>query len=422
MTESNNKSTYWKDIFFQASGNSVAQVIGILGMPILTRLYSPETFALQAVFLQVVIFLAAFISFRMEYFIPIASDKVESLILSKWVLKIGFYTTAIITSIIILLDMTNAFKYLNLSIENIFYLTPVTAYAICMSLVFQHEAQRQGNFKITAVSEVSAKLSYVGIGAILSTVTVSIGLIFSTLAGAIGKILTLRHYISQLISNFNNIETDKRVIAKYSGRSKGMIFSNTILTLSGLLPILFIGKYYSLNALGQFSLVMATVFLPSSIIGSAVGNVYYQRAAIFWNEKDIIGFRGLWRETLIKLIVVAIPIYLVIYFISPWAYEFFFGMNWVVAGEFASIMTLAAFFSFLAGPLDRMSLVIGIGYYLPMIHIVRLIFLIILLAVTKLLAFDQKTFVFAFSMAMSMVYIIDITFCRILLKSKSSLT
>ena len=150
MSKLSKKKAYWKDIFFQAFGNSLAQVIGILGMPLLTRLYSPETFAVQAIFLQVVIFLTAFISFRMEYFIPLAANKIESLMLGKWVLVAGFYATIIATVIIFILHTTNAFMYFNISVEDVFYIAPITAYAISMSLVFQHEAQRQGAFRNTA--------------------------------------------------------------------------------------------------------------------------------------------------------------------------------------------------------------------------------------------------------------------------------
>lgn len=59
---------YWKDIVLQATGNSSAQVIGLLGMPVLARIYSPEDFATQNIFLQIVMFLAGLMTWRYEYF------------------------------------------------------------------------------------------------------------------------------------------------------------------------------------------------------------------------------------------------------------------------------------------------------------------------------------------------------------------
>src|SRR5690606_4627856 len=107
--------------------------------------------------------------------------------------------------------------------------------------------------------------------------------------------------------NIKKIKINKELIKKYKGRAKGMVISNTILTFSGLLPILFISKQYGATSLGQFSLVMATIFLPSGLVGAAVGNVFYQRSANLWNTGSYIELKNLWQDTLIKLIFFAIP-------------------------------------------------------------------------------------------------------------------
>ena len=64
------QSPYWKDIIWQASGNSLAQGIGILSMPILTRIYTPNDFAILNIFIQVVAFMSI-MTLRYEYFIII---------------------------------------------------------------------------------------------------------------------------------------------------------------------------------------------------------------------------------------------------------------------------------------------------------------------------------------------------------------
>ncbi len=409
------KNSYWKDVVFQTSGNTVAQAIGILGMPILTRVYTPEAFALQASFLQIVMFLTAFISFRMEYFIPLVSTQAESNLLGKWVFLIGFYMTLLSTIAIHLLHTVGVFQYFNVSLNNIFYLAPLTAYVICISLLFQHEAQRQGAFKKTAMAEVVAKSSYVSIGALWSIFTVSSGLVLSTMFGAMGKIFSLRRYIVEFLSGIKSCNTKENVISIYKGRSKGMVLSNTILTISGLMPILFVGRCYGVDVLGQFSLVMATIFLPSGLIGAAVGNVFYQRAAIFWDNRNFCGLKDLWKDTVFKLFIVGVPIYLFIYLVSPWAYVVFFGDQWIQAGKIAEVMSLAAFFSFLAGPLDRMSLVLGVGYYLPLIHFLRLLVTFLIILGSYLHSFSIADFILFFSIGMCFLYIIDIFFCRFLL-------
>ncbi|MEZ2691702.1 lipopolysaccharide biosynthesis protein [Psychrobacter faecalis] len=406
------KNSYWKDVFLQASGNTIAQVIGILGMPILTRLYAPEAFATQAIFVQVVGFLAAFISFRFEYFLQLLDDITQSYSFILWILCVGFIMTLFSTLVIFILNITNFFDFFNIITSSIFYLAPVAAYSICISTAIKHEAQRQGDFKSTSIAEVSSKFSYIASGAILSLFLNNLGLILTTVFGSIGRIISLRGYFLSFISNIKKINIDKKLLNVYRGRAKGMVLSNTILSFSSLLPMFFISKQFGANTLGQFSLVMATVFLPSGLIGSAVGNVFYQRSAQLWNLKNFIGLKYLWTETLVKLILFGLPIYLIIFLVSSRAYPFVFGNQWLQAGEVAKLMSIAAFFSFLAGPLDRMSLVLGIGYYLPLIHFCRVLMIISVMALVYILNLEYIDFILIFSIGMSLIYFFDIILCR----------
>lgn len=406
-----NKKKYWKDIFLQSAGNSGAQVLGILGMPILTRLYSPEAFALQALFIQVVTLLVIFTSFRMEYFIPIAENKVESLILTKWIVKTGLLITILVTSILIVLNETETFRGFGVYFEVIFYAAPVTAYFISLSLAFQHEAQRGGAYKDAALAAFNSKLSYVVSGSVLSIFTISLGLILSTMFGAMGKLIILRNYIINFFLNIKSAQFKKNIFDKYKGRANGLIFSGVILSISTLIPTYYIGKY-DMGMLGQYSLVLATVFIPSGLIGSAVGSVFYQRAGVLSNENDFEGLKSLWRETLIKLLYFASPVYLFIYFVSPWVYPVLFGDEWVVAGNLAQIVSISAFFSFLAGPLDKMSLALGVGYYLPLIHIIRMMIIMLIVLLSYAFSLSITSFIIIISMGISCVYLIDILACR----------
>lgn len=414
------KSSYWKDVFFQASGNSVAQIIGILCMPILTRLYSPEIFAMQAIFIQIVTLLAAFITFRFEYFLQLLDDVNQSYSFILFIICLGFLMTLILTLVIVSLKATDLLGNFNIVISSVFYLAPITAYFICLSIAIQHEAERRGDFKSTSISAVSSKLSYVSSGVILSLFLNSIGLILTTLFGAIGKIIALRRYFLLFFHNIRSVSINTSLINNYIARSKGMVASNTILSFSALLPMFFISKQYGAEFLGQFSLVIATVFIPSGLIGSAVGSVFYQRSARLWNVKAYFELKKLWLETVTKLLIFAIPTYLIIYLISKWAYPFIFGQIWLEAGKIAQLMSLAAFFSFLAGPLDKLSLVLSVAYYLPAIHIVRLLLISLIIFFAYFLKLNEIDFILVFSIGMSLIYLVDIVLCRFYLLNRQA--
>lgn len=409
---------YWKDIIFQASGNSLAQGIGIVGMPLLTRLYSPEAFASQAIFLQIVMLLAGFISLRYEYFVPLVKSKKESVFLIKYVVFIGLKLGGFWVIIIGVLEFIGLLGAFDKDNSNILFFSPFVAYAVSISILFQHEAQRQGAFSISAGSEVSGKVFYIFFGVIFSFFTKTTGLILTPLFGAIGKLIYLRKYIFSCFANTDKNELTNNIIKEFRSRSNGMVASNVILLITSMAPIFYIEKNFGNRVLGNYSLVMATIFLPSGLIGSAIGSVFFQRSAGMLNEGSDSEIINLWKTTIKKLIYIGLPIYAIVGIISPYAYPLIFGREWSLAGEFGRQMAVAAFASFLAGPLDKISLILGIGYYIPLINIFRLIIISSILFVSYGLQSSALNVVLYLSCGLALVYAIDLSCGRFLINKK----
>src|SRR4051794_6277790 len=85
----NRLSSYWKDVAWQLSGTSLAQLVGIAGLPVLTRMYGPEDFAVQSLFLQVVTFGTAIVTWRYEYFVQLPKLDEDVRALNRLVLVLG---------------------------------------------------------------------------------------------------------------------------------------------------------------------------------------------------------------------------------------------------------------------------------------------------------------------------------------------
>lgn len=406
---------YWKDVLLQASGNSAAQLIGVAGIPILTRLYSPEFFAVQGVFIQLVMLFAALVTLRYEYFTPLLSDESEYRLMSSWLLRTGLSIALVLCSILILFEIYGFWEWVGVVSSSLYVVAPFTAFLISVSYFYQFEAQRRNNFKKSAIAEVSSKVCYVFSGTVLSVLASGAGLIMTTAFGALGKILVLRQLAVPYAKG--DFLRAAPVISRFRARSSAMVFSNIVLSVSSALPVFYIGSNYGENNLGQFTLVMATIFLPSGLIGAAVGNVFYQRAAVLWSEREFMVLTDLWASTISKLLLGSLPIFVLIYMVSPWAYPFVFGDEWRAAGQMAQALCVASLFAFIAGPLDRLTIVINVSWYLPLVHLLRLALIVILVT-----AFNQSLqgFLFVYSVLMSVVYALDIMFARVLLWLRSS--
>lgn len=411
-------SPYWRDIAWLASGNAMAQAVGVVAMPVLTRLYSPADFAMQNLFLQVMGFAVVLLTWRYEYFVQLPKEDIDAVRLLGLVLGLGMVGCAIATPLIWVFQdiLANWMGVPTLKTWLVF--VPVTAALISFSIAIQHFTQRRGQYRHSSLSELANKGSYVG--AALAGYWIfpaPAGLIMSTAAGAIGKIIWLSRQWKHGLGagrqrpNFfkrlggEKIESMRRIASRYLRLSGSMVVSHLLLSCTAIIPSLFIARVYGNESLGQFALVSSTIYLPSGLIGSAIGQVYYQRAAERWSVGK--GFFDLWRATAKKLIFVGIPIYTIVALISPWIYPFLFGDLWADAGRYASLMAIGAFFSFATSPLDRGCLVVGAWWYVLGWHVSRALTTGLVAWLAWIYGWDIFLFLIALVLQMSLMYIID---------------
>ncbi|KQV86545.1 lipopolysaccharide biosynthesis protein [Pelomonas sp. Root1237] len=401
------RASFWSDVRWQAIGNTSAQALGVLGMPLLTRLYTPADFAAQSVFLQFAMFFSGLMTWRYEYFVQLPRRDSDALALLRLTLLLAVAGCVLLTP---LTWLSAPLLSMDPGQTHWLWLSPMTAALISLSLAHQHWTQRKGLFKLSGMGEVLAKLAYIGTG-VLATLCglATLGLIATIAAGAAAKL------VLHLLAG----RADRHIAAKAGGASSaiqaartharhaGSMFGSHLLgTVTGLVTILFIGQFYGSIDLGQYSLVAATIFLPAGLIGSAIGQVYYQRAAALWSRGE--SFAPLWRQTFARLSAIGVLAYALIALLSPWAYPFIFGDAWEAAGRYAVWMSIAAFFSFVSAPMDRSSLVVGRLHYLPIWHAARALTTLCALALAWRCALSFDAFMALHAAQMSVLYVVDL--------------
>lgn len=402
-------SSHWRDVVWQLSGTGLAQFVGIAGIPVLTRLYTPEDFAVQSLFLQVVTYAAALVTWRYEYFVQLPRSDDDVRALNRLVLMLGCFTVLVSTPLLWMFRDVVAAQLGNSDVAPWLILAPVTAVLFSWSVAIQNNAQRRGDFKASGLSELVGKLAYVSTGIVGAFAHLgAAGLVITSGASAIGKAAFGIWWQPRGGRGTLQVEVDA---VRRVGRSYGQLATSTVLahvlsTSAIALPQVAMARLYGADILGQFALVMATIFLPTGLIGVAVGHVYYQRAARTWAEGAL--FVTLWREMALKLLMIGVPVYALVALLSRVAYPFVFGDQWDVAGGFATWMAAAAFVSFVSTPMERTCLIVGAGSYLILWSVCRLVSIVIVVWVAVALEFSPSSFVMAFAVQMSMALATDL--------------
>lgn len=401
------RSNYLRDVLWQLSGNTLAQLVAVLAMPVLTRLYMPASFGMLNLFVQVVTAMSIVLSFRLEYLVMLPKTDVEAQVLVR---LIGWTGAAIAIPLAagawwfapVLAQMLG-----NDALAAWLPLAPLTAWFLSMSVALQQAVQRRQDFRNGGLSEVINKGGYVG-SAMLGTTMASVhaGLMLSTLAGLVAKTLWLWRSLGQFDTLAQLSRSAAAQLLKEHGRmATAMTYSNLVAMVTSAAPMIYVAKSYGATALGNYGLVTATLYLPSGILGNAIGQVYYQRAAHARAHGQPIG--TLWRTTAWQLARIGIPLYTLIALLSPWSYPLIFGPQWADAGLFASAMAVAAGLSFVSSPLDRTCLVVNAWWYQPVWHSFRAATTLAVLFVSMHYDFSMWQFLLCLVTQMSTLYIVD---------------
>src|SRR5690606_19713251 len=124
-----------------------------------------------------------------------------------------------------------------------------------------------------------------------------------------------------------------------------------------------LASFFGPAAAGFYTLGRTVMGVPSTLIGGAVGDVYYLWIAEAANNKEKL-FNLVLKATGALAAVGFVPFFVVIA-TGPWLFSFVFGAEWVDAGEYARWIALWMYFMFMNSPSNKTIPVLKIqGFYL----------------------------------------------------------
>ena len=97
-----------------------------------------------------------------------------------------------------------------------------------------------------------------------------------------------------------------------------------------------ISSFFSVATLGFYSLVQKILGMPSALIGSSIGQVFFQEASEA-KKKDGNAL-NVYKRTIKKLLIIGIFGFGILFFLIEDIFTFVFGEKWRVAGEYAQIV------------------------------------------------------------------------------------
>ncbi len=354
---SNQNLSFSRDVLKLVGGTAVAQAVSILASPLITRIYGPEAFGTAALFLSIVGIIGVVACLRYELAIMITKKEEEAANLLGLSILISV-AMGILTLIVFWQVKEQLLLKLNApQLGPYIWLIPPAVFLSGAFISLSYWNSRKKHFWRLSLARINASLSTNGtqVGAGLAGYATEGCLI---IGGIIGSL------ISTFVLGWQILRDDHKVLfekVNLNGMRKGLsrykrflifdTWSALLNSLSSQLPILILSGYFTSAIIGYYALAYRVLALPISVIGSSVGEVFFQRASKARYE----GSLGTLVEkvTEVLLLISIYPLFLIFLF-GEEIFSIIFGMNWGEAGIYAGILAPWILIVFTTSPISTL--------------------------------------------------------------------
>lgn len=332
------RGEFARNVVTLMTGTTMAQAIPVAISPILTRMYGPEDFGVLALFIAITSIFGAIANARYELAVMLPESDEDALNIAALGLLVAVALSAILMMMALLLNDSISNLLGSADIGPWLYLAPPVVLFLGLFNVLNYYNNRLKRYKDIARANILKAV-------VLGAVQLAAGMLKAGAGGLVaGQVLSSMFANARLAKN-TLAHADWRTVRWPRMKSLGLRYVDfpkysmpAILanTLSYNLISILISSIYSVATLGFYSLVQRTLGMPSSLVGGAVGQVFFQRATA---EKKATGKAvRIFDKTIITLAGIGIPSFLIIFLYADIAFNFIFGEKWEVAGEYAKIL------------------------------------------------------------------------------------
>ena len=354
------KTSYLKDILTSLTGTTISQVITITMAPILTRIYQPSDYGLLGIYMSITAILFVFVNFQYSQAILLTENKKEedNIIFLCYTIT-GLFSLLIGLSIISFYLFEFTF-FTNAKLNYWLFFIPVSIFLNGSNTIISKVLNKYKKYKGLSYSQVIAAITTVsfslGFGLLYHSYE---GLFIGFLMGQFSRFTILYLYSRKLSIVKSNINREAMFagIKKYKKFPLFSIPTEFLYGWTDQLPIYFFNAYASTTVIGHFNYGKRMVSLPISLITSAVGRVFAQKAAEQYNETGEC--KKLFIDTFKMLALPILPLFIVLGIFAPSIFGFVFGAEWDTAGKYVQFLIPMFYLKAIVSPLSYMYIIKG---------------------------------------------------------------
>jgi O-antigen/teichoic acid export membrane protein len=342
-------SDFARSVFRLGGGNVAAQIISILAVPVITRIYAPDQFGAFSFVFSIVAVLFPISTLRLNTAILLPKDErtADDLLLLSTA-SVIFSALLVMPIMVLALDNT---AMVDESTRSVLWFLVAGVLVHGLVQCFEFWLLRHRQFGVMAWGAVSESVAD-RLFAILMGITQQALAMWLALGRVVGATVHLLMFLARTSGTATRPRIGQRTLASrletlrryrrfplYS--TWAFLFANGAREL----PTLVFAGLFSTTVAGMYALGVRVLGFPMLMIGDAVAKVFFRYATGLTDQPARLSEST--RLLVRSLIYLIFPPMLLLSVAGPPLFEFVFGNEWLDAGRFAQVLAMSFLVTFL---------------------------------------------------------------------------
>lgn len=339
------------------TGTGAAQVLQIIGMLVVGRLFTDAQFGVYVLVLsvsQAVLPIAA-LRYDMAIVLPRGANDARQLVrLSTWLNT----AVAVLTTLVMVVCWRPLGRWLNIPADQhwlLWFVGPIT-WLLAQVALLTYWLTRTKNYRTVSENKITYAVALSGTQIIAGLLKGGVpGLMLATV---LGQGLTLANLIRRTRGQFRFDPTEPvasfRELAREYRKMPLLNGPNALVDSARLqgIPML-IGNQFSGAATGQFGMAWRLLQAPIALINGAISQIYFQKISVTERGRMF----ALMKISVLRSAAVGFVPFALIWLLAPWLLPFVLGDKWTPAGQIARSLVPWLFMNFITSPISTVFVV-----------------------------------------------------------------
>ncbi|SHK25518.1 Membrane protein involved in the export of O-antigen and teichoic acid [Rubritalea squalenifaciens DSM 18772] len=328
-----------KSLMILMSGSALAELVGILCSPLLSRLYTPEEFGVMGSLMAIVGVLSMVCTLKYEMAIILENDNYKAYRLRQLCIILLIFVSFLLSCCIFFFPgfvgscvSDQAYLYIKWVVPLVFL--------VGFTNVLSSVLNRERDYRAISISLIYRRVGQTVIQLIMGFCGAhALGLIIGNVTG--GVIASIILFVASNKFFYKGSKGEDSVLSLAREYYKFPLYSTPQSALSAIstqLPVFGLGYYYGIEAVGAYWFAIRILQLPVAVFGQSLRQVFYKEASSYRDNYSKV-FSIYKRFTVGLSLAVIAPVCL-IFLYGKYLFLWFFGEEWLLAGQFTEWMAL----------------------------------------------------------------------------------